>query len=86
MLKLGNMDGERVERLGALAAHVVEHALASGLSWDEAILAFGIAAKAIAARASDQGGGSLEQCAALAERRLKSGMDQSADVLRAWLR
>jgi hypothetical protein len=86
MLKLGNMDGERVERLGALAAHVVEHALASGLSWDEAVLAFGIAARAIAAKASDQGAGSMEQCAALAERRLKAGMDQGADVLRAWLR
>jgi hypothetical protein len=86
MLKLGNMDSARIEQLGALAAHVVEHALASGLSWDEAILAFGIAAKAIAAKAADQGGGSLAQCAALAERRLKTGMDQSADVLRAWLR
>jgi hypothetical protein len=86
MLQLGTMDKARVERLGALAAHVVEHALASGLNWDEAILAFGIAAKAIAARASDQGSGSVEQCAALAERRLKSGMEQSAEVLRAWLR
>ena len=86
MLKLVDMDGERVERLGALTAHVVEQALASGLSWDEAVLAFGIAAKAIAARAADQGSGSIEQCAALAERRLKSGMEQSADVLRAWLR
>jgi hypothetical protein len=86
MLKLGNMDAARVDRLGALAAHVVEHALASGLSWDEAVLGFGIAAKALAAKASDQGAGSLEQCATLAERRLKSGMEQSADVLRAWLR
>jgi hypothetical protein len=86
MLKLGNMDAERVDRLGALAAHVVEHALASGLSWDEAVLGFGIAAKALAAKASDQGAGSLEQCATLAERRLKSGMEQGAGVLRAWLR
>jgi hypothetical protein len=80
------MDKGRVDRLGALTAHVVEHALASGLNWDEAILAFGIAAKAIAARASDGGAGPIEQCAALAERRLKSGMEQSADVLRAFLR
>jgi hypothetical protein len=86
MLKLGNMDAERIDRLGALAAHVVQHALASGLSWDEAVLGFGIAAKALAAKASDQGAGSVEQCATLAERRLKSGMEQSADVLRAWLR
>lgn len=86
MLKLGNMDAARVERLGALAAHVVEHALASGLSWDEAILGFGIAAKALAAKAADQGVGGMDQCAALAERRLRTGMDQSADVLRAFLR
>jgi hypothetical protein len=86
MLKIGNMDGERVERLGALAAHVVEHALASGLSWDEAILGFGIAARALAAKAADNGAGSADECTALAERRRKSGMNQSADVLRAWLR
>jgi hypothetical protein len=57
MLKIGNMDGERVERLGALAA-----------------------------KAADNGAGSADECTALAERRLKSGMNQSADVLRAWLR
>jgi hypothetical protein len=85
MLKLGTMDRERVDRLGALSPHVVEHALASGLHWDEAVLAFGIAAKALAAKAAEQGNGTLEQCAAQAERRLKSGMDQSADVLRTWL-
>jgi hypothetical protein len=55
MLKLGEMDAARVERLGALAAHVVEHALASGLSWDEAVLGFGVAAKALAAKAAEQG-------------------------------
>jgi hypothetical protein len=86
MLKLGEMDAARVERLGALAAHVVEHALASGLSWDEAVLGFGVAAKALAAKAAEQGAGSPEQCALQAERRLKAGMQQSADVLRAWLR
>jgi hypothetical protein len=85
MLKIANMDEARVDKLGALTAHVVEAALASGLSWDEAIVAFGIAAKAIAARAADGGAGTVDGCAALAERRLKSGMDQSAGVLRAWL-
>jgi hypothetical protein len=85
MLRIANMDGARVDKLGALAAHVVEQALASGLSWDEAILAFGIAAKAMAAKAAQQGVGTVEQCAVQAERRLKSGMDQSADVLRAYL-
>ena len=32
MLKLDNMDRARIDRLGTLAAHVVEHALASGLA------------------------------------------------------
>jgi hypothetical protein len=86
MLKLENMERDRVDRLGALTAHVVEHALGSNLTWDEAILAFGIAAKALAAKASEQGAGTLDQCAALAERRLKSGMTQGPDVLRAFLR
>lgn len=86
MLNIPNMDAARVDKVGTLTAHLVEHALASGLTWDEAIFAFGIAAKAIAARASDQGAGTAEQCTALAERRLKTGMDQSADMLRAWLR
>jgi hypothetical protein len=86
MLKIANVDDARVGKLGALTAHVVEQALASGLTWDEAIVAFGIAAKAMAARAADGGVGSMEQCAALAERRLKSGMDHSAEVLRAFLR
>jgi hypothetical protein len=85
MLKIANVDDARIDKLGALTAHVVEQALASGLTWDEAIVAFGIAAKAIAARAADQGVGTMEQCAALAERRLKSGMDQGSNVLQAWL-
>lgn len=86
MLTLGTMDRERLDRVGALTAHVVEHALASGLTWDEAFLAFGVAARALAARASDAGVGPFDACAARAERQLKSGMDQGAVVLRAWLR
>jgi hypothetical protein len=85
MLKLGNMDTSRTDRLGALAAHVVEHALASGLTWDEAIIAFGIAAKAIAAQAAVQGSGTLDDCVAHARSRLDYGMDQGADVLKAYL-
>jgi hypothetical protein len=45
----------------------------------------GVASKAIAAKAASQGSGTLEECAARAEKRLKYGMDQSADVLRAYL-
>lgn len=85
MLKLGETDPRLVQKLGGLAARAVEDALASGLSWDQAILAFGVASKAIAANAASQGSGTPEECAARAERRLKEGMDRSADVLKAYL-
>lgn len=85
MSRLGNADNGRVDQLGLLAARVVEDALASGLSWDEAIVAFGIASKALAAKAATQGTGTLEQCTAHAQGRLQYGMEESADVLRAWL-
>lgn len=85
MLRLGT-DDALIDKLGALAAHVVEEALASGLSWDQAITAFGIASKAIAAQAASQGNGTLEQCTAHAQARLAFGMEQGSDVLKAWLR
>ena len=84
MLKLGT-DDALVDKLGALAANVVEEALASGLAWDQAIVAFGIASKAIAMKAASQGSGTPEQCTAHAQGRLQFGMEQSADVLKAWL-
>lgn len=85
MLTLGT-DDAMVDKLGTLAARVVEEALASGLAWDQALVAFGIASKAIAAKAASQGGGTPEQYVAHAQGRLQFGMEQSADVLKAWLR
>ena len=37
-------------------------------------------------KAAGQGSGAPEQCAAHAQGRLQFGMEQSADVLKAWLR
>jgi len=85
MLTLGNMNQQLVDRLGVLAAKAVEDALASGLTWDQAIMAFGVASKAIAAKAASQGNGAPAQYAALAEKRLKYGMDHSSEVLRSFL-
>ncbi len=83
MLKLGDTAPRLVHKLGGLAARVVEDALASGLTWDQAILALGVAGKANAANAASQGSGTPEECLARAERRLKEGMDRSADILKA---
>jgi hypothetical protein len=85
MLSLRQTDQALADRLGALAAHVVEQALASGLTWDQAIVAFGVAAQAIAAKASEQGGGTPAQYMARAEQRLKTGMDQGSDILKTYL-
>lgn len=85
MLRVKNTDNGRVDKLGILAARVVEEALASGLSWDETIVAFGIASKAIAVNAATQGNGTPEECIAHAQGRLQFGMEHSAEVLRALL-
>lgn len=84
MLKLGP-DDALVDKLGALAANAVEEALKSGLNWDQAIAAFGIASKAIAMKAASQGNGTPEQCTAHAQERFQFGMEQGPDVLKAWL-
>lgn len=85
MLKLGDTDPRLIDKLGTLAARVVEDALASGLTWDQAIVALGVAAKAMSARAASQGGAAPDQYALHAEKRLKEGMDRSAAVLKAYL-
>lgn len=85
MLKPGETDPRLIDKLGTLAARAVEDALASGLTWDQAVVALGIAAKAISARAASQGGAAPADYAQHAEQRLKEGMDRSAAVLKAYL-
>ncbi len=85
MLKLGETDPRLIDKLGTLAARVVEDALASGLSWDQAIVALGVAAKAMSAKAATQGGASPADYALHAEKRLKEGMDRGPAVLKAYL-
>ncbi|RZA33453.1 MAG: hypothetical protein EOP92_20830 [Lysobacteraceae bacterium] len=89
MLKLGDTDPWLIDKLGTLAARVVEDALRSGLSWDQAVVALGIAAKAMSAKAASEGGAmsgaNADQYALHAEKRLKEGMDRSAAVLKAYL-
>ena len=90
MLKLGDTDPRLINKLGTLAARVVEDSLASGLTWDQAVVALGIAAKAMSAKAASQGGAmssgaNAADYALHAEKRLKEGMDRSAAVLKAYL-
>ena len=85
MLKLGDTDPRLIDKLGTLAARVVEDALASGLTWDQAVVALGVAAKAMSAKAASGGGGTPAEYALHAEKRLKEGMDRSAAILTAYL-
>lgn len=86
MLKLGETDPRLIDKLGTLAARVVEDALASGLTWDQAVVALGVAAKAMSAKAASQTGAAPGDYALHAEKRLKEGMDRGAAVLQAYLR
>jgi hypothetical protein len=89
MLKLEDTDPRLINKLGTLAARVVEDALRSGLTWDQAVVALGIAAKAMSAKAASQdgpmSGATATDYALHAEKRLKEGMDRSAAVLQAYL-
>jgi hypothetical protein len=85
MLKLGETDPRLIDKLGTLAARVVEDSLASGLTWDQAVVALGVAARAMSAKAASQGGATPDQYTLHAEKRLKEGMDRSAAVLKAYL-
>lgn len=79
------MDKELTKKIGDLASAAVKAALASGLTWDEAVAAFGVASKALAVRASGQGDGTQADCTARAMKRFKQGVDQTAAVIQAWL-
>ncbi len=69
------------QKIGAMAAETVKLALASGLSWDEAVAALGVASKALAVQASKQGDGAQADCVAHAAKRFTEGMKQDMDVL-----
>lgn len=56
MLRLEDADPRLIDKLGTLAARVVEDALASGPGWDQAIVAPGGAAKAMSATAAGKSG------------------------------
>ncbi|WP_298150634.1 hypothetical protein [Flavobacterium sp.] len=56
-------------------------AMDSGLCWDEAVAALGVASKALALKASAEGDGTQVDCVAHASKRFSDGMKQDVDVL-----
>lgn len=72
------MDDEKRQRrnlTAELAADVVKFAMDHDeiLRWDEVVMAFGIAAKALAGMAASNDDGTLEECETLAKARLVKG-------------
>ncbi|OJW46189.1 MAG: hypothetical protein BGO63_03725 [Candidatus Accumulibacter sp. 66-26] len=67
--------------IGALASKVLQSAMASGLSWDESVAAFGLAAKALADGAAKEGDGSSADCQAHAQKRFTEGFAQTVQLV-----
>lgn len=70
---------DKQHQIGVLAAQIVQASMVSGLSWDESIAAFGIAAKVMAEEAAKNGDG--EDCLAHARKRFDEGCAQPVQVV-----
>lgn len=67
------------EKIGVFAAKVIQDSMSSGLSWDESIAAFGLAAKALADSAEREGDWS--DCCDHAMKRFNEGFSQPARLI-----
>lgn len=68
------------EKCGRLADKVFVEMANSGLTWDEAVAALGIAAKATSKNAAMSGDGTPEDCLAHAKKRFEEGLAQNVSV------
>lgn len=69
-------------KIGLFVNRLVREAMmASGLTWDEAVASFGLAAKATAVAAAKSGDGSTEDCIAQALKRFEEGFAQPVRVI-----
>ncbi|WP_028219447.1 hypothetical protein [Paraburkholderia oxyphila] len=73
------MEDELTTKIGFAAGKLVQQAMELGLTWDEAVAAFGLAAKASAEAAAHAGNG--EDCIEFARRRLEEAFAQEVRVI-----
>jgi hypothetical protein len=69
------------QKIGDLAQQAISLAMQSGLTWDEAIAAFGLASKALSFAAANNGNDPLEVCIAHAKKRFEQGLNQDARMV-----
>ncbi len=72
---------DRQQKMHDFANLVSQNAISSGLSWDEAVMALGIASKAIAQIAAQGGDQHPDSCEPLARKRLDQGFAQQVQVV-----
>ncbi|SEI14582.1 hypothetical protein [Paraburkholderia hospita] len=68
-------------KIGFVAGMLVRQAMNSGLAWDEAVAAFGLAAKAAAQAAASAGDGSAAECVDQARMRFEEAFAQDVRVV-----
>lgn len=76
------MNDDRMHKMGDLAAKVAKAVIDSGLTWDEGIAGLGVAAKAIAIKASMEGAGPQDECITRAQSRFQQGMNKAPAVFK----
>jgi hypothetical protein len=64
-----------------LVERIIEEAISSGLTWDEAVAVFGLAAKASAQAAAAAGEGTQADCVAYARKRFEEAFAQEMRVV-----
>ena len=75
------MDNEAGEKIGSAAGKFVQQAMELGLTWDEAVTAFGLAAKAAANAAASTSENASEDCVAIAHQRLEEAFATEVRVV-----
>lgn len=74
---MGNMRAKASE----LIERFVDDAISSGLTWDETVAVFGLAAKSLAYAAAAAGEAAVEDCIAHARKRLDEAFAQDVKVI-----
>jgi hypothetical protein len=69
------MDDETGEKIGAVAGRLVQQIIELGLTWDEAVTAFGLAARATAQAAASAGADPGEDWVSIARQRLTEAFE-----------
>lgn len=71
---------DRTKALEMLAGQMLAASMGANVTWDEAVAAFGLAAKALATKAAAEGDGTPESCQSLAKKRLDESFARDVQV------